>query len=65
MLLAVKKELYIHKCVLTDVTLKVEIVKNNKEFLDFNFSNVNLIGKIRTTSAQARKNVRYLSKISI
>ena len=40
MLLAIKKALYIHKCMLTDVSLEVEIVKNNKDFLDFNFSNV-------------------------
>ena len=65
MLLAIKKELYIHKCMLTDVSLKVEIVKATKNFSIFGFSNVNVIGQIRIPIAQARKDVRHLSKTSI
>ena len=36
---------------LTHVSLKVEIVKNNKECLEFNFSNGNLIAQMMTPSA--------------
>ena len=50
-LLAIKKRLCMNKCMLTHVSLKVEIVKNNKEFLEFNFSNGNLIGQMMTPSA--------------
>ena len=60
MVLAIKKELYMHKCMLTDVSLEVEIIKNNKEFLDFNFSVYNHVSTPSTwarekPSTQARK----------
>ena len=60
MVLAIKKELYMHKCMLTDVSLEVEIIKNNKEFLDFNFSVYNHVSAPSTwarekPSNQARK----------